>query len=43
MDCSWDYYCLKYGRILSKDLTVILEVMDNIQKAASNPFKIIME
>ena len=38
MDYSLDYYCLKHGRILSKDLTVILEVIDNIQKAALNGF-----
>ena len=38
MDYSLDYYCLKYGRILSKDLIVILEVIDDIQKAALNGF-----
>ena len=38
MDYSLDYYCLKYGRILSKDLTVILEEMDDNQKAALNGF-----
>ena len=35
---SLDYYCLKHGRILLKDLTVILEVMDDIQKVALNGF-----
>ena len=34
-----DYYCLQHGRILSKDLTVTLEVINNIQKAALNCFK----
>ena len=32
-------YCLKHRRILSKDLTVILEVIDNIQKAVLNGFQ----